>query len=675
MENNDFELSQDQQMVAAGSEAKVSADGYKVNSDDDFTLVQQDKSIHDTHFTTKPTTFFRDAIRRFTKDRSSVTGGIILGVLFLLAIILPFTIPYDIENSHNYETNLPPKLFNAGSGFWDGTKSLSNQPYPYDENGNYIGEYTDRSAILKISDKYTGYGEGQTSDGKGGFVRINGNATDTSEKRYMYSATYSFDFNNTYMLNYSLGSTESEDIVQYGVVFRIGTEGALCYLPVDNGYGDKKETSLDYDKGQTVYLHKTQTVNLTELITNSSEITLESNKVLSGKVGLYFETSTTTVTNFYVHDIAITSDKASESETLETMSFSDANEVMGQSPRDGTRENPSYWAIRSDASAIPVDVQTTRCTMLIDMYKVQYGYRSGMNVESATFDAWKEKGYINFDYSDASSFEVTNAGKNQVYVYSVQSIKPVTVSGKTAYNMTCTILMYRYLGYSSMPRHLLGTEGKGRDLLKYVFAGLRNSLLLGIIVSAINILIGVVWGSISGYFGGTVDLVMERITDILSGMPWIVLMTVLTLNLGQNFFVFGLALCLTGWIGTESITRSQFYRYRGREYVLASKTLGAKAPRLIFRHILPNAIGTIVTSSILMIPSVIFSESTISYLGLGLKGQASLGVILSDNQAYLRTYPYQLIVPAVIISLLMICFNLFGNGLRDAFNPSLKGQE
>ena len=108
---------------------------------------------------------------------------------------------------------------------------------------------------------------------------------------------------------------------------------------------------------------------------------------------------------------------------------------------------------------------------------------------------------------------------------------------------------------------------------------------------------------------------------------------------------------------------------------MAAKTLGAKAPRLIFRHILPNAIGTIVTSSVLRIPSVIFNEATISYLGLGLKNADSLGVILSDVQNVRQSYPYQRIVPAVIISLLMICFNLFGNGLRDAFNPSLKGTD
>ena len=187
--------------------------------------------------------------------------------------------------------------------------------------------------------------------------------------------------------------------------------------------------------------------------------------------------------------------------------------------------------------------------------------------------------------------------------------------------------------------------------------------------------IGIVWGSISGYFGGTVDLVMERFCEILSGVPWIVVMTLAILLFGNTIFTFALALCMTGWIGTAGRTRTQFYRFKGREYVLASRTLGAKDSRLIFKHILPNALGTIVTSCVLMIPSVIFSEATLAYLNLGLQGVDSFGVLLSDNQQYLSSHPALIVFPAIIISLLMISFNLFGNGLRDALNPSLKGSD
>ena len=152
-------------------------------------------------------------------------------------------------------------------------------------------------------------------------------------------------------------------------------------------------------------------------------------------------------------------------------------------------------------------------------------------------------------------------------------------------------------------------------------------------------------------------------------------MTLAILHFGNNFITFFLALCLTGWMGTAARTRTQFYRFKGREYVLASRTLGASDGRLIFKHILPNSLGTIVTASVLMIPSTIFSEATLAYLNLGLQGVQAFGVMMSENQQYLQSSPNLVVFPAIIIALMMISFNLFGNGLRDALNPSLKGSE
>ena len=226
-----------------------------------------------------------------------------------------------------------------------------------------------------------------------------------------------------------------------------------------------------------------------------------------------------------------------------------------------------------------------------------------------------------------------------------------------------------------MPKYLMGTDRSGRDMFKYVFEGLRTSLLIGIIVFVICFFFGLAWGAISGYFGGTVDLVMERIAEIIGRMPGMVVLTLIILHMGSNFRTFIVALCMTGWLGVAETTRTQFYRFRGREYVLASRTLGASDARLIARHILPNGLGTIITGSVLMIPLTIFSEASIAYLNLGLKNMSSLGVILADNQSELFANPYLLIFPAVIIALTMISFNLFGNGLRDAVNPSLKGEE
>ena len=245
----------------------------------------------------------------------------------------------------------------------------------------------------------------------------------------------------------------------------------------------------------------------------------------------------------------------------------------------------------------------------------------------------------------------------------------------TTYELTCDVYGYKLLGYENMPKYLLGSDGDGYDLISICFNGLRTSFILSIVVSAICLSFGLVWGSISGYFGGNVDLFMERFVEILGGVPWIVVMTLSILLLGNNIITFGMALCLTGWMGTAGTTRTQFYRFKGREYILASRTLGASDMRLIFKHILPNALGTIVTGSVLKIPSVIFSEATLSYLNLGLQGSNSFGNILSNNQKFITKAPMLIVFPAIIISVIMISFNLFGNGLRDALNPSLKGSD
>lgn len=231
------------------------------------------------------------------------------------------------------------------------------------------------------------------------------------------------------------------------------------------------------------------------------------------------------------------------------------------------------------------------------------------------------------------------------------------------------------------PCFLFGTDNLGHDILARLASGARFSLLLSIIVSAINFLIGTIYGAIEGYYGGKLDLVMERIADVLYSVPYMVLFSLLQLRWGKEIGVVGallLAFVLTGWIGVASTVRTQFYRYKGQEYVLAARTLGARDGRLIFRHILPNALGTIVTSCVLMVPGVIFTESSLSYLGvlnLDSATLTSVGTMLSNAQTALSTYPHAIFFPALFISLMMISFNLFGNGLRDALNPTLRGAD
>lgn len=247
------------------------------------------------------------------------------------------------------------------------------------------------------------------------------------------------------------------------------------------------------------------------------------------------------------------------------------------------------------------------------------------------------------------------------------------------------VLYYNYFQYKNgyEPIHAMGTDAQGYDIMIRLAHGIQLSLLLSVCISLINLTIGTIYGAIEGYYGGWIDMLGERISDILNGVPFVVVATLFQLHLvntGRVSTVGGLlfAFVLTGWIGTAYRVRTQFYRFKNQEYVLAARTLGARDPRLMFKHIFPNALGTIITSSILVIPSTIFTESTLSYLGIvNFNGQniTSLGTMLSNGQGYLATDPHIILFPAVVISLLMISFNLFGNGLRDAFNPSLRGAE
>ena len=245
------------------------------------------------------------------------------------------------------------------------------------------------------------------------------------------------------------------------------------------------------------------------------------------------------------------------------------------------------------------------------------------------------------------------------------------------------VLYYNYYQYKHgfEPYHIFGTDGSGYDICVRLADGIRLSLLIAVAVSLINFTIGTIYGAIEGYFGGWVDIVLERVSDILSGVPFIVVATLFQLYYSAKagpVVSLLFAFVLTGWLGTAYRVRTQFYRFKNSEYVFAARTLGASNKRLMFKHIFPNSLGTIITSSVLVIPGVIFSEAMLSYLGIVmLQGDSgtSLGTMLANAQGVFTQYPHEMLFPALVISLLMISFNLFGNGLRDAFNPSLRGVE
>lgn len=231
------------------------------------------------------------------------------------------------------------------------------------------------------------------------------------------------------------------------------------------------------------------------------------------------------------------------------------------------------------------------------------------------------------------------------------------------------------------PSFLFGADQFGYDIFSRLALAARLSLILSICVASVNLIIGIIIGSLEGYYGGRFDLIMERIKEILYEIPTVVFMSLFQIHLARKLGpVVTMFACFIffGWISTSSTVRAQFYRFKGQEYVMAARTLGAKDRRLIFRHILPNAAGFIITTSVLTIPSVIFSEANLTFLGivnLQSTTMTSVGTMLNNGQAALSTYPHAVFFPAAFISILLICFNIFGNGLRDAFNPSLRGNE
>ena len=235
---------------------------------------------------------------------------------------------------------------------------------------------------------------------------------------------------------------------------------------------------------------------------------------------------------------------------------------------------------------------------------------------------------------------------------------------------------YAYCGVPQDEYHWFGTDYLGRDVMTRLFRGVRISLAIAFLSVISNVIIGVIYGSVAGYYGGRTDMFLTHFAEVLDGLPYIVVTILFMIWLGSGMLSIVLALTVTGWIGTARLIRAQFYRFKGREYVLAARTLGVPDKKLIFRHILPNTTGPLITRAMIAIPGAIFSEAFLAYIGLGIKPpEPSIGVLLSTGQSVLLQYPYQTLFPAVLISVLMIAFNLFSNGLRDALDPTRRGED
>jgi oligopeptide transport system permease protein len=221
--------------------------------------------------------------------------------------------------------------------------------------------------------------------------------------------------------------------------------------------------------------------------------------------------------------------------------------------------------------------------------------------------------------------------------------------------------------------HWFGTDYLGRDLFVRTWMGARISLTIGIAAALLDGVIGVIYGGISGYFGGQVDNVMMRIVDVLYGIPYLILVILLMLVMGPGVVTIIVAMVMTGWVGMARLVRGQVLQLKEQEFVMAARTLGASPGRIILKHLIPNTIGPIIVSITFDVPAAIFTEAFLSYIGLGVQPPlASWGTLASDATNVLLLYPYQLFFPAFFISMTMLSFNLLGDGLRDALDPRLR---
>lgn len=221
--------------------------------------------------------------------------------------------------------------------------------------------------------------------------------------------------------------------------------------------------------------------------------------------------------------------------------------------------------------------------------------------------------------------------------------------------------------------YYFGTDNLGRDLWTRLWNGTRISLLIALVAVAIDLIIGMSVGLISGYFGGRVDFIIQRFVEILNGIPQLILVTLFVLVIEPGVVSIILALLISGWIPMSRVCRAQVLKQKEQEYVLASRTLGANDFRISFLEILPNVMGQVVIMSMFSIPSAIFTESYLAFIGLGVRApMASLGSLVSTGYKSFLSHPYLVIIPVTVLALLMISFNLFADGLRDAFDPTMK---
>lgn len=221
--------------------------------------------------------------------------------------------------------------------------------------------------------------------------------------------------------------------------------------------------------------------------------------------------------------------------------------------------------------------------------------------------------------------------------------------------------------------HWFGTDKFGRDQWARIWYGTRISLLIAVVAAALDLVVGVTYGAVSAWLGGRVDAVMQRIIEVLVGIPNLMIVILLMMILPAGVGTLILAMSISGWVNMARLVRAEILKLKDQEFILAARVLGTSNRQIILRHMIPNTMGVIVINTMLTIPNAIFTEAFLSFIGIGLaEPKASLGVLINSGFQALSSHPYLLFIPAVVIVLIMVCFSMLGDGLRDAFDPRMR---
>lgn len=234
-------------------------------------------------------------------------------------------------------------------------------------------------------------------------------------------------------------------------------------------------------------------------------------------------------------------------------------------------------------------------------------------------------------------------------------------------------LDYEAMNQSPSAEHWFGTDNLGRDMWARVWMGARVSLFIAFVAALVQSTVGIIIGGISGFFGGKVDMFLMRLSDIVDSIPLLVYVILIMMIMGSGMAPIIIAFALTGWIRMARLVRGQALSLKESDYVMAAKGLGGSNMRIIISHMVPNMLGVIIVTLTMSIPTAIFTEAYLSYIGIGLQPPlTSWGLLANEGAAVIKTYPYQLIIPALFISITMLSMQLFGDGLRDALDPKLR---